>query len=224
MAKNKIILVDDHQIFIEGLKMVINTYDDYVVKGEALNMEDAMSLVPKVSPDMAIVDLNLGDDDGLVLIDKLKKEFPELKIIVLSMLNEEYYAERALLAGARAYIRKEETAEVLKDALDAVVSGKIWLSSSERHRYLNSVFSESVFSQDKGIVPLIRRLTNRQLQILTFMGKGFGTKQIAEKLDISTKTVEAHKDQLKKRLACKNSQELLRFAIEWTSHPGQAAI
>ncbi|MBN1649039.1 MAG: response regulator transcription factor [Spirochaetales bacterium] len=221
MDKSTILLVDDHQIFLEGLKMVINSYNDYTVVGEALNTADALSLISDLKPDLAIVDLNLGDEDGLLLIERIRKDFPKTKVMVLSMLKEEYYAERSLLAGAKAFIRKEETAEVLKDALDTVSDGKIWLSSDEKHRYLNSVFSESTFTQDKGIVPLIRRLTNRQLQILAFMGKGVGTKQIAEKLNISTKTVEAHKEQLKKRLACSSSQELLRFAIEWTTHPGQ---
>ena len=217
MKKISVVLVDDHPIFIQGLKIVLDNSDSYCFAGEAGNTADALNLIGEISPDLVVVDLNLGSEDGLELIKRIRKLYPGAKILVLSMLDERNYAERALMAGARGYVMKEEPAEVLMEAMDAVMAGKIWMSSREQNRYLDAVFSSGKKDSDNGPLPLLKSLSDRQLLVLSLMGKGLKTAQIAEKLFISRKTVEAHKDQIKKKLKCGNSQELLQFAIEWAN-------
>lgn len=214
MQERTVVIIDDHQIFIQGLKIIIERYEGYRVAGEAGTIQDALELIARVNPDIAIVDLNLGNEDGLDLIKQIKKNHEAVLVLVLSMLDERHYAERALLAGARGYIMKEETAEVLFDAMESVFSGKVWMSEPQRSRYLDAMFS-SGSRPEKGMQPLVQKLSDRQLMILSLMGKGFGSIPISEKLSISPKTVEAHKAQLKKKLGLRSAQELLRFAIEW---------
>ncbi len=213
--KKRIIIVDDHPIFTQGLKLIINSYEEYEVAGDAENITDALELASKKNPDISIIDLNLGNEDGLDLIKKIKKQFPDMKMLVLSMLKESYYAERSLLAGAHGYIMKEETSEMLLQALDTITAGKIWLSKDERNRYIDTLFSDKTKSRDRKTEPLINQLTDRQILVLSHLGKGLSAPQIAEQLKISVKTVEAHKWQLKKKLGCKTAQELLQYAIRW---------
>lgn len=206
MNRKKIVLIDDHPIFLQGLKIILESYEPYQVIGEAGNIKDSLDLIENSKPDLAIVDLNLGDEDGLDLVSRIHKDFPDVAVIVLSMLDERHYAERAINSGARGYLMKEETAEVLHEAMDLVMEGKIWMSSGQKDRYLDNLFTSGGQTT---------KLTNRQLMILKYMGKGLGTKQIAEKLELSPKTIEAHKYQLKKKLDCKSAQELLQLAIKW---------
>ena len=213
--KKKIIIVDDHPIFTQGLRLIIESYEEYEVAGDAENIDNALKLASKEKPDISIIDLNLGNEDGLDLIKKMKKQYPDMKMLVLSMLKESYYAERSLLAAAHGYIMKEETSEMLLQALDTITAGKIWLSKDERNRYIDTLFSDKTKSKDKKTEPLINQLTDRQILILSHLGKGLSAPQIAEQLKISVKTVEAHKWQLKKKLGCKTAQELLQYAIRW---------
>lgn len=213
--KKRIIIVDDHPIFTQGLKLIINSYEEYEVAGDAENIADALELASEKNPDISIIDLNLGNEDGLDLIKKMKRRFPDMKILVLSMLKESYYAERSLLAGAHGYIMKEETSEMLLQALDTITAGKIWLSRNERNRYIDTLFSDKKKSRDRKPEPLVSQLTDRQILILSHLGKGLSAPQIAGQLKISVKTVEAHKWQLKKKLGCKTAQELLQYAIRW---------
>lgn len=218
MSKKRIVLIDDHPIFLQGLKIIIESYKTYKVIGEAGNIRDSLKLIQDKKPDLAIVDLNLGEEDGLDLVKRLHKDFPELAIVVLSMLDERHYAERAISSGARGYLMKEETAEVLHEAMDCVIEGKVWMSNGQKERYLDNLFASGGISKSSTPQTFTQKLTNRQLMILSYMGKGYGTRQIAEALGLSPKTVEAHKHQLKKRLDCKNAQELLQFAIQWIQH------
>ena len=217
MSSVSVIIVDDHPIFIQGLKIILDSNKDYNVVGEAGDGKTAFQQIAEKKPDLVIVDLNLGNEDGLDLIKQIKKLYPEMKTLVLSMLDERNYAERALLAGARGYIMKEETADVLLSALDTVIAGEIWLSPREKSRYLDALFSSGRKSAGNTPQSLLESLSDRQLLVLSLMGKGLGTLDIAEKLFISPRTVEAHKDQIKKKLRCKSSQELLQFAIEWAN-------
>ena len=214
-SKKRIIIVDDHPIFTQGIKLIIDSYEEYEVAGAAENIEAAVELASNKNPDISIIDLNLGNEDGLDLIKKMKKQFPGMKMLVLSMLKESYYAERSLLAGAHGYIMKEETSEMLLQALDTITAGKIWLSKDERNRYIDTLFSDKTKSKDRKTEPLINQLTDRQILILSHLGKGLSAPQIAEQLKISVKTVEAHKWQLKKKLGFKTAQELLQYAIRW---------
>lgn len=214
MNKNRIVIIDDHEIFIQGLSFLIGRENDFEVVGMALNFFDADKLVKKLQPDLAIIDLNLGDKDGLELIQLFTEKYPRTKILVLSMMEERYYAQRCLACGARGYIMKAMAADTVISAIKTVLAGKIWLSDTEQSRYINSLFYQP--GQNLAGKDLIKTLTNRQLQIFRMLGSGQGTIEIANALSLSSKTVEAHKEQLKKKLNCKSAQELLQLAISWS--------
>ena len=172
-----------------------------------------MNLLAEQKPDIVIIDLNLGDEDGLDLIKQVSEQFPAIKILVLSMLQERYYTERSLAAGARGYVMKDAAADTLISAMRTVLSGKIWVSDSEQARYIDSLFQTR--SQGAARKDPMELLSDRQLRIFRMLGKGHSTPEMAETLSISTKTVDAHKEQLKKKLGCASAQELLRLAISW---------
>lgn len=214
MPVTKVMIIEDHPIFSKGLAQLINVQKIYNVVGEATNHAEAMEILAKEKPELAIVDLNLGDEDGLDVIKDMHAVNPKLAILVLSMHDERYYAERALKAGARGYIMKEEAGNKVIDAIHTVLSGKIWLSDSERARQEESGINLNKNNSDDGI----STLSDRQLQIFTLIGKGLGTVEIAAKLNLSTKTIDTHKEHIKIKLHCNTSQELRQLAIEWSTH------
>ncbi|MBQ0002469.1 MAG: response regulator transcription factor [Treponema sp.] len=207
--KRKIVIIDDHSVFIQGLSVLIESDSSLQVTGSATNYENGIKLIQEKNPDLAIVDLNLGDRDGLDLIKEINTEFPKTKILVLSMMQERFYSERSLQAGAKGYVMKAEAADTVISAIKSVLNGKVWLSPAEQNRYIDNHFQEP----QAGTSNPIDTLSDRQLQVLRLLGQGNGTIEIAKLLNISSKTVDAHKEQLKKKLNCKNSQELLRLAI-----------
>ena len=211
--KHKIVIIDDHIIFIQGLSLLIESDKSFSVTGSATNSHDGLELIKKENPDCVILDLNLGEEDGLELIKSITVKFPKTKILVLSMMQERYYSERCLAAGAKGYVMKDAAADTVIRALKTVLQGKIWLSEEEQKRYIDSHFKEPQQKQDSK--SLMDSLSDRQLQIMRLIGQGNGTLEIAQMLSISTKTVDAHKEQLKKKLNCSTSQELLRLAISW---------
>ncbi|HOU37843.1 MAG TPA: response regulator transcription factor [Treponemataceae bacterium] len=213
MKQYRIVVIDDHAIFIQGLSLLIGGQRDFHVTGSATNAAAGETLIAEQKPDMAIIDLNLGDEDGLDLIKSVAEHFPETRILVLSMLQERYYAERSLAAGARGYVMKDAAADTLIAAMRTVLAGKIWLSDNEQKRYIDSLFQPR--TQKSPRKNPLETLSNRQLQIFRMLGRGHSTPEMAQTLSISTKTVDAHKEQLKKKLDCASAQELLRLAISW---------
>jgi DNA-binding NarL/FixJ family response regulator len=189
------------------------TQNQYIVIGEAGNSEEALDLVRIKKPDLAIVDLRLGDEDGLEVIKEMKALCPKLMILVLSMQNERYFAERSLKAGSNGYIMKTEGGTKVMEAIKTVLSGGIYISEAEQERLLEFASYDAGKTEDG--FGSIEKLSNRQLQIFTLLGKGLGTLEIAHQLKISTKTVDAHKENLKLRLHCNTSQELRQLSIEW---------
>lgn len=208
-----VIIIDDHPLFSRGLAQLIETQDSFKVSGMAKNRNEALELLGKVTPDLAIVDLNLGQEDGLELIKDIVIIHPKTKILVLSMHDERFYAERALKAGAKGYIMKEEAETQVIDAIKTVVKGEIYLSEAEKKRINNDISQEA----SKESFDLISTLSDRQLQIFTLIGKGIGTVEIANKLNLSIKTIDTHKENIKAKLHCASSGELRQMAIEWTN-------
>lgn len=209
-----VIIVDDHPLFSRGLAQLIETQKDYKVIGMAKNRNEALSLLDKDTPDLAIVDLNLGQEDGLELIKDILIIHPHTKILVLSMHDERFYAERALKAGAKGYIMKAEAETQVINAIKTVTNGEIYLSDEEKKRIkeLSRGSSETGNKFDT-----ITTLSDRQLQIFTLIGKGLGTVEIASKLNLSIKTIDTHKENIKAKLHCASSAELRQMAIEWTN-------
>jgi DNA-binding NarL/FixJ family response regulator len=209
-AKRRVFLVDDHPVLRTGLGRLIDDQPDLAMCGEAESPVEAMRLLPAAKPDVAIVDLTLKGGDGLELCKQIRERFSTLPILVISMHDESLYAERALKAGARGYVMKQEPQETVMTALRTVARGDVYLSAKMSAKLLQSL---SGARSDKDLPPL-ERLTDRELEIFRLIGEGQSVRNIAEKLFLSTKTVEAHKEHIKQKLNLKSSNELLQYAIE----------
>jgi len=216
--KLKVLIVEDHPLFSKGLVSLIESKNGYKVVGEAPNLSEARIIAERENPDLAIVDINLGNENGMELIPWLKTNDPGIVILVLSMYDERYYSERILRLGARGYIMKDEAGNKVLDAIKTVMSGKVYLSDAERERIFEAMTGEN-FREGKDWAMSVQKLSDRELQIFSLIGKGLGTIEIASKLDLSTKTIDTHKEHIKLKLHCNSSQELRQLAIEWTSHP-----
>ena len=212
-----VLIIDDHPLFSRGLSQLIETQKDYKVTGIAKDHDEAIKMLNELSPDLAIVDLNLGQEDGLELIKDILAVKPQTKILVLSMHDERYYADRALKAGAKGYIMKEEAESNVSTAINTVMQGNIYLSEAEQKRHAELVQNKNVNKTSEPI-DLVSTLSDRQLQIFTLLGKGLGTVEIAEKLKLSIKTIDTHKENMKEKLNCESAAELRKMAIEWKSH------
>ena len=205
-----VFIIDDHPLFSRGLAQLIETQEHFKVTGMAKDGEEALDFLRKENPALIILDLNLGQEDGLDLIHRILELNAEQKILVLSMHDERFYSERAIAAGAKGYIMKEEAESRVIEAIKTVTEGGIYLSQNERER----IASKSDSKTDD-ITKLISPLSDRQLQILTLIGKGLGTSDIAQMLDLSIKTIDSHKENMKSKLHCANTAELRQLAIEW---------
>jgi DNA-binding NarL/FixJ family response regulator len=210
LKKTAMMIVEDHPLFSKGLASLIKTQTAYTIVGEARNSAEARELLRAEDPDLAIVDLNLGNEEGLELIKDMKMYKPALLVLVLSMHDERFYAERVIGLGANGYIMKDEAANKVLDAIHTVLSGETYISEAEQARLKSSdaVITKSVATNE---------LSDRQFQIFSLIGKGLGTREIAAKLNLSAKTVDAHKEHIKQRLHCDSAQELRQLAIEWTT-------
>jgi len=215
-----VLIIDDHPLFSRGLGQLIETQKIYKVVAMAKDRQEALKFLEETKPDLAIVDLNLGQEDGLELIKDIQIIHPSTKVLVLSMHDERFYAERALKAGAKGYIMKAEAETNVITAIQTVIQGGTYLSKKEEER-LKSV-SKDVNNSEKNEkeepYDTISTLSDRQLQIFTLIGKGLGTVEIASKLNLSIKTIDTHKENIKMKLHCGSSAELRQMAIEWTSH------
>ncbi|MCQ2578333.1 MAG: response regulator transcription factor [Treponema sp.] len=205
---NSVLIIDDHPLFSRGLTQLIESQRYYKVVGMAKDRNEALTLLNEHRPQLAIVDLNLGQEDGLDLIKDILIQQPQTVVLVLSMHDERYYAERAIKAGARGYIMKEEAETSVMIAIETVMSGQIYLSESEKQRMNEYANGNNSISD----------LSDRQLQIFSLIGKGYGTVEIAEKLNLSIKTIDTHKENIKSKLHCSSSAEMRQMAIEWSKN------
>jgi len=210
-TKTRVAVVDDHPIVRQGLAELINCQDDMEFCCEAADAASAIEAIYAARPDVAVIDLSLKESNGIDLIKDLKQRMPELRVLVLSMYDEFLYAERVLRAGARGYVTKNEASENVISAIRKVVAGQIYLSPQMASKML----AKFVDGPDVGDTRLQDRLTDRELQIFSLFGQGMTRGQIAEQLHISVKTVESHRENLKRKLNLDTATELLQHAICW---------
>ncbi|HEY7120620.1 MAG TPA: response regulator transcription factor [Tepidisphaeraceae bacterium] len=210
VGRVRVLLVDDHPILRQGMAAMINEEPDLVVCGEADGVRSAIAIAGMTHPQVALVDLSIADGDGLELIRDLRNRFPEIRTLVLSMYDEIVYAERALRAGARGYVMKAEAAKTVMAGIRSVLRGEIYLSEQMSARLAGSERRQAEVPPAAGI----QRLSDREFQVLRCIGQGMSTREIAEDLFISVKTVEAHREHIKQKLGLMSSGELLRYAIE----------
>lgn len=206
-----IILVDDHPIIRKGLAELIKQEHDLNVAGTFDEANAALAVMESLKPDLAIVDITLRDTSGIELIKDMKIRFPKLPVLVLSMHDESFYAERALRAGARGYVMKEEAGEKIMTAIRRVLAGEVYLSETVAARMLSKYVDGR---PEQGSSP-VERLSDRELEVFELIGRGLGTSQIADKLHRSIKTIEAHRANIKRKLQLRTSPELLRMALQW---------
>ncbi len=211
MSRIKILIVDDHPILRKGLAMVINQEQDLVVAGEAEDAQTALKMIDSVKPDLAIVDLSLPGIDGIDLIKTMKLKYKDLPSLVVSMHDESIYAERALRAGARGYIMKQEAVEKVLVAIRRVVKGEIFVSDKITTKMLETL----ILSDDKKVSSPVDLLSNRELTVFRLIGQGFKTSQIASELHLSVKTVESYRSHIKEKLKLDTGTDLMKYAIQW---------
>jgi DNA-binding NarL/FixJ family response regulator len=209
--KRMVLLIDDHPIVRQGLSQLINQEPDLHVSSEAASAREALDSLEKSRPDVAIVDISLEDRSGIELIKDLRNRDPELPILALSMHDEALYAERALRAGAKGYIMKQEATEQVMNAIRKVLEGQIYVSERMASRLLDQFVGAKPGEDDS---PL-GRLSDRELEIFSMIGRGLGTREIANKLFLSIKTVEAHREHIKEKLKLKSGTELMRMAVQY---------
>ncbi|HYZ82932.1 MAG TPA: response regulator transcription factor [Bryobacteraceae bacterium] len=211
VARSRVFIVDDHPIVREGLALLINREPDLCICGDADEASSALRLIQELKPDLAVVDISLNGPDGLVLLKDIRAHDPNLPVLILSMLDELLYAERALHAGASGYIMKQEATERVLVAIRRILAGEIYVSERMANRMLHRFASGGQVKQESPIADL----TDRELEVFRLIGEGHGTRQIAEELRISVKTVESYQAHIKEKLSLTNARELVQRAIQW---------
>jgi len=209
--KNRIFIVDDHPIVRKGLAQLINQEEDLVICGEADNAETALEALKKVKPDIAIVDISLRGIDGFELTRLIRARFDNIPVLVISMHDESLFAERALRVGARGYIMKQEAIEKMMEAIRKVLRGELYVSE----RVSANIVKRFVDGKAEGVSSPEELLSDREMEVFQLIGQGFGTRQIADQLHVSVKTVETYRANIKEKLNLKNATELMKHAVHW---------
>lgn len=210
--KHTVLVVDDHPVVREGLSARINREADFTVCGTAEDGPEMMKAIARLNPDIVIMDLGLPRGHGLELMQDIQAQYPRLPVIVFSMHEESLYAERALRAGARGYLMKHEPAERLIEGMRTVLRGGYALSGATSSRMLATFAGAPSGQQPESP---IAGLANRELEVFQFIGQGKGTREIADLLKLSVKTVETYRERLKKKLKVGSAPDLARRAILW---------
>ena len=217
-----LLVVDDHPVLCRGLAALIESEPGLAVHGAVGTRAAAMEAIERRRPDLVIVDLMLGDEDGLDLVKDVKTRHPGVSSLVLSMYEEEEYAERALRAGARGYVAKHQLDEILLGAIRCVLAGETYMSEMLRRR----LAERYVGGQTLETASPIRALSDRELQVFRLVGQGRSTRQIAGTLARSVKTVESHLEHIKNKLALRTAAELAQRAARWveTGRAGKSPV
>jgi DNA-binding NarL/FixJ family response regulator len=219
--KHRVLIVDDHPIVRQGLKLMFAEEPDLEVVGEAQSEREARQAIREKDPDVVIVDISLAQGDGLELVRDVHAHHPDLPMLVLSMHDELIYAERLLAAGASGYIMKQAASDLLLVALRRVLAGGIYVSEALA-RNLERMGQPGTSGAGSGTDP-ITRLSNRELQVLSLIGRGQSSREAAEGLGLSVKTVETHRQSLKRKLNLATNAQLLQYAINWYANRSKSA-
>jgi len=215
--RQRVLIVDDHPMMRQGLAQLIDSEPDLSVCAEADTAQQAFELITAQQPDLALVDISLPDKTGLELIRHVQAVRPSLPLLVVSMHDEVVYAERVLRAGARGYIMKQEGGKKLKEAIRQVLAGKIYVSEKMSARILEG-FSGRRTAEDSSPVG---KLSDREFEVFQLTGQGKGTREIADHLHLSVKTVEVHRGSIKEKLGLKSATELVRYSVRWLDLQGE---
>jgi DNA-binding NarL/FixJ family response regulator len=206
-----IFIVDDHPIVRQGLALLINREPDLAVCGDAEEAGSALDRIEELKPDLVVLDISLNGPDGLDLLKTIRARDPNLPVLILSMMDEVLYAERGLRAGANGYIMKQQATEQVLVAIRRILGGEIYVSERMSNKMLHLFVGGSPAQQASPVADL----TDRELEVFRLIGEGHGTRQIADELHLSIKTVESYQAHIKEKLLLKNGRELVQRAIQW---------
>ncbi|MGA0254129.1 MAG: response regulator transcription factor [Rhodothermales bacterium] len=207
----KIVIIDDHPLMRKGLAMSLESEADIRVAAQAASAEDGLGIIEAEDPDLVVVDISLPGMSGIELVKQVQAIRPEMKTLVVSRHDEALYAERAIRAGAKGYVMKLEAPDVMIKAVRRVMNGGIYVSEKVNERLLMGMVSgNELLSQSPLDV-----LSDRELEVFELTGKGFGTREIAERLHLSVKTVESYRARIKTKLNLSNAAELMQHAVQW---------
>src|SRR5271169_1965898 len=207
----RVLIVDDHPIVRQGLRRIMENEDDLVVCGEAETARDARAAIRELRPDAVVADLSLKQGDGIELVRDVRAHFPHLPILVLSMHDEAIYAERILSAGANGYIMKQAASEQFLVSLRRVLDGGIYVSEAVGNSMIKKIAAGGGYTSANPV----DRLSTRELQILHMIGKGMSTRETAQSLNLSIKTIESHRQRIKRKLNLSTGTQLVQYAVNW---------
>ena len=210
--KSRIFLVDDHTMFREGLRQLIDREPDLMVCGDAAEADSALQEIRRLKPDLVVVDITLGGTSGIDLIKAIKNEHEDFPVLVVSMHDESLYAERALRAGAMGYVMKQEPAKTVKTAIRKVLGGDMHLSE----KMASSVITKFMRGPDDVPPTPLEKLSDRELEVFQMLGMGKGVRQIAEEMNVTIPTVNSFRNRIKEKLQLKSSTEVMLHAIHWS--------
>jgi DNA-binding NarL/FixJ family response regulator len=215
----KVFIVDDHPMMREGLAQMIGNQPDLEVCGEASDAHEALEKINSLKPDLVLTDLTLPGKNGLELIKDIKTMLPQALVLVISMHDETLYVERVLRAGGRGYIMKQEGGKKIAQAIRQVLDGQIWVSEKMSAKILE------IFSGHGAEVAAssVEKLTDREFEVFQLIGQGLETKQLADKLHLSTKTIEVHRANIKAKLKLNSMAKLIRYAVRWVESQNTGA-
>jgi DNA-binding NarL/FixJ family response regulator len=216
--KRTVFIVDDHPLLRQGLALMINREKDLAVCGEAEEAQAAMRAIAQYQPDILIVDISLNGPDGLELLKSIRNSYASLPVLILSMHDEATYAERALRARANGYIMKQEATEKVLVAVRRILNGEVYLSD----RIANKMLQQYIGGASTALQSRLSALSDRELEVFRSIGEGRSTRQIADELHLSVKTVETYQAHLKEKLALRSGRELIQHAIQWKINEGAA--
>lgn len=210
-AIQRLLIVDDHPVVRHGIKQLIDQSGDFVTCGQAENAQAALEAMRQLKPDVVLLDVSMPGTNGIELIKLMLAEQPRLRILMLSMHDESLYALRALRAGAKGYVMKQQAMENVLEALRKVTSGGIYVSP----QFGEKLIFKAIKGSDGDLASPIETLSDRELEVLQHFGRGRNTREIAEALHLSVKTIETHRSHIKEKLGLKDADELVKFATEW---------
>ncbi len=218
MDKIRVLIVDDHPLMREGLYELISAEPDMTVCGDAADAAGAIAAVELQHPDVVVLDLTLGADDGIGLVQELRTRVPDLKILVVSMHDETLYAERLIALGARGYVMKQEPADVFVGALRRVAHGEHHVSPALATRLFGRLARHR--AQPASASAATDGLTDREREVLRAVARGRSTQEIAAELGMSAKTVDSHRRNIREKLGLGSAGDLVRYAVQWESSGG----
>jgi DNA-binding NarL/FixJ family response regulator len=216
VEKSRILIVEDHPLFREGLCQMIERDPHLVVCGQVPDAAEALRAVADLKPDLVTVDISLEGGNGIELIKTLKAKYEDLPILVISMHDESLYAERALRAGALGYVMKNEPARTVRTAILKVLGGEIFLSD----KMSSSVLAKLLHGKSERPISPVEQLSDRELEVFEMLGSGKSSRQIADELNLTIPTIHSFRNRIKEKLQLKNSTEMMLHAMQWVSQRG----